>query len=98
MWRSNKTRFLALSLALLLACASALSASHLPAHQSSDSHVEETCLALHTVGLDAADLDSGKGQAASPVTVWRCELAVFQPHIRSFIRPSTRAPPFFLKP
>lgn len=95
MWRNKNKRFLAVSLALLITCASALSASHFSAHQLSDSHAEEACLALHAVGLDTASLDSGKGRAVRANMVWRCELTASKPFIRLFFKPSPRAPPFF---
>jgi len=89
----NNNRFLGLSLVLLIALVSALSAAHLNAHQKPDTVSIEDCLALHTTGLDSAIVEFERPDFVEPPFNQIIEIPVYSPVIRNHYLPQPRGPP-----
>ncbi len=91
----NSNRFLGISLALLIALVSALSAAHLNAHQTPDTVSIEDCLELHATGLDSAIVELESPHFAEPPFNQVIQVPVYSPVIRNHFRPQPRGPPTY---
>lgn len=87
-------RILSLTLVLIVALVSALSAAHLSAHQTPDSSSFENCLALHATGLDSAFTEPANIHFQLPKPEQRYQLSDYRPTVAPYFRPGPRAPPF----
>mgnify|MGYP006921595871 CR=1 FL=1 len=89
-------RLLSLTLVLIVALVSVLSAAHLSAHQTPDSSSFEDCLALHTTGLDSAFTESKPTHFQLPKPQQQYQLADYRPAVAPYFRLGPRAPPVVL--
>lgn len=89
----NYNKFLSITLALIIALVSALSAAHLNAHQTPDTVSIEDCLALHATALDSAIDEIEYLGSVEPRLTQKIQILAYFPVIGNFFRLKPRGPP-----